>query len=105
MIPSIYPRLEYRPITPQSDAQPEIIDPVKIYMKKKIARIPSLERLIQGEARSAYNDTHGNDRRQLPRLSPRPILMTGSQTEGKRLLVIVAYMHAKSCDVRLVEFP
>ena len=31
MIPSMYPIPEYRPSTPQSDAQPEMVDTVKTY--------------------------------------------------------------------------
>jgi hypothetical protein len=91
MIPSMYPTPEYRPSTPQSDAQPEMVDTVKTYTrpffrepqtrveeKRKKERggasVCAVGRGGRGVWTTSENTTHRNDGRKFTGLSPRPIL-------------------------------
>ena len=93
MMPSMYPIPEYRPSTPQSDAQPEMVETVKTYTRpffrepqtrveekrKREGRCQCVR--LGGEAgrqggcwTTSEDTTHRNDGRKFTGLSPRPIL-------------------------------
>jgi hypothetical protein len=70
MTPNTYPIPEYRPSTPQSAAQPEMVDIVKTYSTTKKTRTATWDRSSAAKvpeedktgARAQRKATHRNDR-------------------------------------------